>query len=436
MILTHNFENISSFLHFGYLPSASLDFKFQILQEYDWAKSSQIFRKETVNESILIEEGIRSLRASFDNSLNNIDGAIHIVPLSGGLDSRTILAGLLAEGLKDEIITVTFGTPGTFDYEIAVHVARHFGLRHEMLDLTEINVTQDRLIETAKTGGAWTFLIDAFYGSLVYKTFGKDVVYWSGYMGEALAGEHLPPVASCTWEEAKRYFTSWNRFVRSTVLIPPYFNPESILPFSPLVDQCYLGYDDQLDFACRQLNYIKRVVTSADYDIRTPFLSSEWVNFILGLPHHYRVGKYLYKKILMKAYPNAFSLPTAENLGLPLNASKTARNMRRRLLRQRSRISSTLPNKISKIVTQMSAPLLARLNLFRVLNYIDFDQALRKEGSFKSTIYQNLQDLVTRHIVDWFDIDVMWKEHQDSGANHGRALTLLAALELTLKTYT
>ena len=45
-----------------------------------------------------------------------------MVPLSGGLDSRTILAALLEAGLKDRITTVTYGTPGTWDYDIACDV--------------------------------------------------------------------------------------------------------------------------------------------------------------------------------------------------------------------------------------------------------------------------------------------------------------------------
>ena len=54
----------------------------------------------------------------FKAAFENVSEGHHIVPLSGGLDSRAILGGLLDAGLKDQITTVTFGTLGTWDYDI------------------------------------------------------------------------------------------------------------------------------------------------------------------------------------------------------------------------------------------------------------------------------------------------------------------------------
>lgn len=48
-----------------------------------------------------------------------------LVPLSAGLDSRAVLAGLCACGAP--IHTVTYGVPGAFDYDIAPRIARTAG---------------------------------------------------------------------------------------------------------------------------------------------------------------------------------------------------------------------------------------------------------------------------------------------------------------------
>ena len=66
-------------------------------------------------------------------------------------------------------------------------------------------------------------------------------------------------------------------------------------------------------------------------------------------------------------------------------------------------------------------------------NYIDFNLALRKKEHFKSLIYNNLQELNHRNIVNWVDIDKLWDDHLSYAKNYGNALTLLASLEMNFK---
>ena len=333
----YNLDDISSFLHFGYLVKYHSDFESHILPENNLSELQRNIQIEVKDESVIIEKGMQALKASF----NNIKGGLHIVPLSGGLDSRTILAGLIDTGIKDRIITVTFGSSGTWDYELGSGLAQKIGLRHVNLDLTKIEVKQGLLLETAQNGSAWTFLIDAFYNSLICKEFGRDVTYWSGFMGGELAGAHLPPSESLSWLEAKKNFVNWNRYARSIILTPPGFNPEKSLPSSPLIDRSIMSYDDQLDFVFRQQNYIKRIVMFNGYHYKTPFLANKWVDFILSIPRCYRVNKYIYKKIVTRAYPELFSFPTANTFGGTLNISQGQLKFRRILSGVRNRIASS-----------------------------------------------------------------------------------------------
>jgi len=48
-------------------------------------------------------------------------------------------------------------------------------------------------------------------------------------------------------------------------------------------------------------------------------------------------------------------------------------------------------------------------------------------------VYESIQDLKKRRIVDWINIDAIWNRHQNRQANHADALTLLASLEINLK---
>ncbi len=420
----YNLNDISFFLRCGFLPKYQKDVLSHFFLENDLLELKRNTQTETGNESLIIEKGIRALKSSF----KNITGDIHIVPLSGGLDSRTILAELIDVGLKDKIITVSFGSPGAYDYEIGAMVANKLRLQHKKFDLTNVEVNHDLLIETAKNYGSWTFLIDAYYNSLICKEFGENATYWSGMMGGELAGSHLPYFESNSWTEAKRYFLKWNQFSQSINLSQPEYNLEENLPFSPLLDRSILRYDDQLDFAFRQQNYIKRVVMFNGYNYKAPFLSSEWVKFILSIPRQYRINKYIYKNILLKAYPKLFSLPTTNNFGGSLNISRNRIYYRYILNGIRKRIDN-----YHNLNTKYLDNIWRYFNIYQNVNYIDFNEAIRNRDDFKSLVHDNMRDLKNRNILDWLDIDLILRQHQKKKYNHGSALMLLTALEISLK---
>lgn len=84
----------------------------------------------------LINKGVDTLTSTFELTTDECDDDVtHVLPLSGGLDSRTILGGLLNNIPAEEIVTVTFGTPDTWDFEIGRRVAHEAGTQHFTVDL-------------------------------------------------------------------------------------------------------------------------------------------------------------------------------------------------------------------------------------------------------------------------------------------------------------
>jgi hypothetical protein len=70
-----------------------------------------------------------------------------------------------------------------------------------------------------------------------------------------------------------------------------------------------------------------------------------------------------------------------------------------------------------------------------MINYIDFNEALRKRKDLKEIVFYNLQDLKRRNIIDSKIIDTLWNIHQSCKNNYGYSLTLLASLEIILKSF-
>ena len=197
----------------------------------------------------------------------------HIVPLSGGFDSRGILASLIDAGLQEQIIAVSFGTPGSWDYELGRGLASKFSIHHRGLNLENVEVTTEKLIDSAQNGCSWTFLIDGYYNSLISQEYGKNVVYWSGFIGGALAGYdqfRLLNKKNAHWEETKKLFAKKRGFVRATIdMSSPDYDPVQSLPKNPITDNRNISYMDQLYFFIHNMNYLARVVLINGFNYQT-----------------------------------------------------------------------------------------------------------------------------------------------------------------------
>lgn len=404
-------SQIQSFLYYGYIPETIPD-------EYlNFFSKLNLEKLDGYDVNSLVNKGVDALSKSFIK----LGNACFVIPLSGGYDSRIILAMLLELGLQSNITAVTFGLPGTFDFDIGSTIAEKLGLDHAQIDLSSAMITQDELENTIRNTGVVIWPFDAFYNSFIPNMFGKDVVYWRGFLGETLAGAFYPSRESNTWDEAIFKFSVKNRFSRSIDISAVYYDPRSSLSQEPFIDKELISYDEQLAIIYYQWLWSKNLKVFEKYRVRTPFLNVNWINFILSIPKKYRIDRYLYREILKEINPFLADLPSESNLGLPISAPAWRSNIRRLRLgfiRRMKRFLPGLPWRIDPMT-----------------NYIDFNKELRQPGEFKTVIHENLRRLIDSNVVDWIDIRGVWENHQNFGKNHADALTLLAALQMNLNVF-
>lgn len=419
----YNSDDISFFLSCGFMPTTNENSLFTFFNKSNLEFRNNIeFKKDS--ESDIISEGVKALKKSFIN----IEGGEHIVPLSGGLDSRLILAELIDAGIKDKITAVTFGIPNSYDYEIPKLLTKKLGIKHVMIDLNRIEIENELLIDIAKKGSSHTFLFDAFYNSLINKKFGNKVIYWSGFVGGGVAGVHIPFNESETWIAAKKLFLKKNRIFSSINLSKPNYNIEDSLPLNPFLDRSIMSYDDQLHFGLRQQNYIKKVVIFDEFKYRTPFLNDKWVDFMFSIPREYRINNYIYKKILLNAHPILFSLPTTNNIGGSLYFSRHEYYYRKLL----NLIYKKTKN-YNDFNSKYLIPLWKNLNVYDEINYINFNYAIRNRQDYNVLVRNNIRDLKERSLVNWLDLDQIVQDHLSEKSDYGLPLILLSALEISLK---
>ena len=359
-------------------------------------------------EQDLVELGAGLFREAVAESFQS--GMNHVVPLSGGLDSRAILAALIEHTEASNISTFTFGSPGSLDYDIGCMVARRLGTRHTSFDLTKSRFDQEELEDISRRVGRRTILFHHWPVHEADQRFEGGTV-WSGFLGDPLSGSHRPRHPAADMQAAIRAYLDKNRYVRSTDLCLESTNFEQFLEL-PILPRDELSLEEQLDLRNRQVKFVAPLVLMDGYDFKTPFCVPKWAEFMLSIPDEFRAQQCLYKAILMAAFPTAFEYPTKTNHGLPLGASRAqvyARKIWRRLQGQDRRMAAQI-------------------------NYLCFDRALREREDLLTVIRRNILDLDSRQLLDRGLGARILNSHLARAGNHADALIALASLEIHLKT--
>jgi asparagine synthetase B (glutamine-hydrolysing) len=416
-----NLDQVNSFLHYNYLPKGRPDnCFFERVVKFSKELLPDLAGIDFKDQQKLIEIGVKYLKKAIESRAE--PDKTYIVPLSGGLDSRAILAGLIEMGLKNKIITVTMGVPESYDYEIGKYVAEKMVVKNEPLNLNQIPISFDQLLNAAGSIDNCAYLFSAYYHHAMFKRYGADVVFFNGILGGELAGQNLPKSTGKDddWETSVTRFNKADRYWKPLVLTEPGFEVNKMISSTPFTENTHLNYADQLVLGIRQQYCLAPVLMPEGFRQVMPFLDDHWLSYILNIPLEYRKREYLYKKILQKAFPKFYSLKVTNNLGLPLNAYPYRRTL----------------SKIVKKAKALGYRLYPKLPFFLSPStlLIDYNSAFREREDYKSIIHESLIDLKKREIIDWLDIERLWKEHQLRQVNHTGALTALASLEFYLKT--
>lgn len=259
-------------------------------------------------ESALREMAGRVFDSAVDRCIGEHPGRQHIVPISGGMDSRIILAALLERFSPKDIVTYTFGVPGTYDYEIGNRVAKAAGTRHVRFDLSKpTRWRREDLEVVARLTDANNSLFHPRVWLDVIREFGTEGVFWTGYTGDGLGGAAMT-----------RYGQSedpMGLFIKHE-LVPAPGSPKDVERLRSLCAETsciddVVSKSESIWFR----NHVERYTTHHIYlrgcHYASPFMEGDVPSFLLSLPPNHRAGKALFNRWASTRYPKIFQLPTA-----------------------------------------------------------------------------------------------------------------------------
>lgn len=309
------------------------------------------------------------LTRAFKRRMNGVDKVL--LPISGGLDSRT-MAGLLASsGFPGEVLAYSYGQASSRDVRYGRAIARKLGYRHVTIP------TPDDFITRHLKEAAWVF--DAEWSaelnwgprfSHLHPSLGdtKGHLVLSGMFGDLILGEgafvgkyrrlcgdepqatdrlmeaffecnqeYRPLTETCAlFEEpaADEAHERLQEIVRNTLL--------------PLSSQRPFFALNRSEFLNRQRRHTATVAQSVEYDrkVITPFLDRDVVDFATKIPYEHLCGKILYKHMIRDHLPTVAAIPYGKT-ALPLSRAPIRAALQWRLQKLLARFPG-LAKKINK----------------------------------------------------------------------------------------
>jgi hypothetical protein len=337
---------------------------------------------------------------------------MQVVPLSGGMDSRIILAALCEITEASNIHTYTFGVPGSFDYEIPNKIAQKIGTKHQNFSALKTNYTIAGLIRAAIASDGNTEVFHPIVLNNVVDYYGSAAIYWSGFAGDLVGGgfgEKL--VGSNPKQLLINYETRGINFLDKT---DPYNLPSLISNGEKMSD--YVSKAE----ACFWENHVERYtghhIFRNDMTLHAPLVDSTLLKFFFTLPESERKNKKFFNEAFSSIFQDVFDIPT-KDYGYKYS------KLRLRQSWHRSKFY------LSALGWRLAPNLITHPNVA----YIDMQHAINTRHDIKYCIDLLFDDLARRDIIDSKKMYAFLSAHRSGKINYTKDIINLASLEVILK---
>jgi len=353
-----NMESVKEFLSFGYLlenrtwfdgaellPSGTIlsyDLRTKSISKnrYWWwdeipEPQSKCDEKATIDELERLFVNAVSLRCRRNEKIG--------LTLSGGLDSRAIMAAL-PDYVKSAPV-VTFGKVGCDDIKIAAQACKVKGLKHYIYDINKNNWLHLRVEGVWWTDGLKN--LQHMHGLTgIEDTRGIFDINLDGLAGDALIG---------------------GSYANNKILSPV----------------------EVWDYRVRRFTVMGQIMREKYLQQRFPFYDNKFVEFALAIPLSLRKNSYIYKKMLLHAFPALFNTIPWQKTGFPISYPT--------VITRSSNIIKRINNRICRAISPSKyAILYSGRNEF----YTDYPNWLRQEParSFLIKLLKDKQSLYCDYI--------------------------------------
>jgi asparagine synthase (glutamine-hydrolysing) len=227
------------------------------------------------------------------------------VTLSGGLDSRAILAAAME--CSTQLTAVTFGRLDAPDVRLAARIAQRAGVKHSIVEIGAHNWLQPRVEGVWRTGGEMPLLhmhgIEAraalaTAGDANLNGFAGDLIIGGSYLLPSVRGSQI------TVEHASQVTGA---------------SPAALRPSVIKLGSSYRSDYYYLENRVRRFTALGPALLEGCVADRKPFVDRRLLEFVYSLPDAMRLDNRLYRRILLTAFPDLYRHIPWQKTGVPIS---------------------------------------------------------------------------------------------------------------------
>jgi len=281
-----------------------------------------------------LEELIHHLRNAIKRQVSRDKS--HGLLLSGGLDSRFLLALLYKEAADKPLHTFTWGIPGCDDARIAQELAKKTNTQHHFFELKPDYLLHKADEAVRLTDGMANIINLHALATLDEETKHAQVIY-KGFLGDAMMGFALQPPFWADYDEetAEAVHLSvhnyqgvfyYDREEQKKIFSKSFYQQVGDSVFEPYRQGMAKANHNQLAVQRLFFDYTQRVprhtlngvkVVRSKAQVRLPFADNDFVNFSLVVPPGYHYQRQLMRLAFTQNYPKLAQTPISDT-GLPM----------------------------------------------------------------------------------------------------------------------
>jgi len=402
--------------------------------EFTYIADYQKTQKEFVDKLVTAYKNAVQIRMQ--------DTLRHSVTLSGGLDSRTVVAGIPLEKRKN-VITCTFGSKKSDEVKIAKKVSSKAGIgKHIVLEISPQLLIDNAENEVWLTEGR-SYIGVSFGYPLLSKIKDKTDVIFDGYaLDLTLGGGYLKKeILSCKDDEQLRdilhriFFKK--RIFQDTelplIFTKEYYDIIKELPgklfdseFNKVTADTPPNKSDQI-FINTRVSYMQigDVPVRDLVELSHPTADNDFVDIIRAIPPEWRFGHFIYRKFFMKLSPELVKIPYNRTLVRP-----DASLLFWRIGRYYIYGSNLLKRKMHILFG-------GKIFLEKKHSYVNFDEWFRTNEQWQSFFKELLlnKDSKSKKYLNQDYIKQLLEEQITGKYNHAMKLMYLATFELFFRKF-
>lgn len=340
-VLLNSMENIdidenslNDFLNYGYMidhktmiknvkkinPASIIRMSSEgLLTERYWGWNAIKKNCDDTYEAAVIKTGELFIKA-VEKIVNKHDS--FNIPLSGGLDSRAIVAAIDYLGANHKInLAYTFGKKGCEDHLIAREVAKVAGVPYKLIEITPEFWWENIENNVIKSMGGINII---HTHAIASRKAGLDKVFLNGFIGDlVLGGSFLrPEIINMDSEEFASYLKTNMRGAEGLVSTDMLVNFIEVKEFYS--EPKHYGSKDYFFLESSRVKNFTLVGTSVlgdRFNDAFPFVDNDLLDYVYSLPDEWRLNSKLYKDMLLKYFPRFYKNIRWQKTGMPINAS-------------------------------------------------------------------------------------------------------------------